>query len=119
MQPDANVHMLQFLLVQKGKYFYRQICLDTGQFYSISNCSHSTFESVTEGLQGTQYKLTVGKQNGQSNLKFMSSKYTQYSKRGRIFCSAIKHFELSANSHLLYPGITNPYTANVENRVSS
>ena len=40
----------QFFLGSEGQKFYFQICLDSGQFESITNCSHSTFGALTDGL---------------------------------------------------------------------
>jgi hypothetical protein len=61
MKPIANVHLYNFLPVQKGKKSYYQICLHTGHFDSTTNSSHSVLGAVPEGLLKRQYKLTVGK----------------------------------------------------------
>jgi hypothetical protein len=61
MKPIANMHLYRFLPVQKVKKPHHQICLDTGQLDSSTNCSHSVLGAVTEDLLKRQYKLTVEK----------------------------------------------------------
>jgi hypothetical protein len=84
----------QFFFSSERHKFYFQICLDNVQFDSITNCSHSTFGALTDGLLKRKFKLTLENISWEIKLKILSWKCTQDIKIGRILCFVVQELKL-------------------------